>query len=326
MLRLRGSFAGNARLNPLLDRTLSPKDFDITWEIGSNPGTMFAKQLRENAADVFEFSISDYINVRDHANDRWDWIAIPVFLTKALLQLNTWTRVGSGIESAADLKSKRLAVGDYTMTAFVWFRAMVDRLYGIKPEDIHWYNQRIGGESHSVLLGLTNERPPGVSLTFLDRWDAGSEMLRAGELDAACATGVDFDLNASHVRRLFPDRGRAFLADFYGAAGFCPVNHTVVLKRQVAEENPWLPAALYEAFEAAKKDALRRDPEARRILRDGGDPQWEASVFGHDPYPSGLAANRGMLEMLVAQVHRDGLISKPVGDVSQLFHESVRGT
>src|SRR5581483_6571827 len=113
---------------------------------------------------------------------------------------------------------------------------------------------------------------------------------------------------------------------FYRAVGFVPVNHTVVLQRRVAEQNPWLPEALFEAFERGKQDAFRRDAVARRVFREGGDPEWEASVFGADPFPSGLAANRAMLEMCAAQVYRDGLIRKPVNDVAQLFWESVRST
>ena len=163
MLTLKGAFSTNPRSVPLVDGAVQVKGVDIHWETTfKNPGELFAAQLRDNAFDVFEFSISDYVNVRSRPSARWQWTAIPIFLSRALLQLNTWVNVQSGITGAGDMKGKRLAVADYTQTAFVWFRAMVDRLYGIQGRDIAWYNGRIGNESHSVLLGLQDDPPPGV--------------------------------------------------------------------------------------------------------------------------------------------------------------------
>jgi 4,5-dihydroxyphthalate decarboxylase len=132
MLTLKGAFSTNPRSAPLVDGAVQVKGVDIHWETTfKNPGELFAAQLRDNSFDVFEFSISDYVNVRSRPSARWQWTAIPIFLSRALLQLNTWVNVRSGIMGAGDMKGKRLAVADYTQTAFVWFRAMVDRLYAV---------------------------------------------------------------------------------------------------------------------------------------------------------------------------------------------------
>ena len=79
------------------------------------------------------------------------------------------------------MKGKRLAVADYTQTAFVWFRAMIDRLYGIQSRDIAWYNGRIGNESHSVLLGLKDDPRQGFPSPSSNREDEANEMLQSGE-------------------------------------------------------------------------------------------------------------------------------------------------
>jgi 4,5-dihydroxyphthalate decarboxylase len=221
------------------------------------------------------------------------------------------------------MKGKRLAVADYTQTAFVWFRAMIDRLYGIKSRDIAWYNGRIGHESHSVLLGLKDDPPPGVSITFLTREDQANEMLQAGELDAANATNIPIDTKSANVRPLFPDGGRGFMEEFYRTAGFTPVNHLVGIQQRVVEENPWLPEALFDAFERSKQEAYRRDPAARLVLRKEAGLEPGESVFGPDPYVSGLSKNRAMLSLIVEQLLKDGLIRDPVA-VDELFWESVR--
>jgi hypothetical protein len=49
------------------------------------------------------------------------------------------------------------------------------------------------------------------------------------------------------------------------------------------------------------------------------------SVFGPDPYVSGLAKNRAMRSLSVEQLLKDGQIRYPVS-VEQLFWESVRGS
>ncbi len=325
MLKLKGAFSPNPRSAPLVEGTVKVEGAEIDWEIIQSPGDLFAKQLRENCFDVFEFSISDYVNVRSRATTRWEWTAIPIFLSRALLQLNTWVNVKSGITSASDMKGKRLAVGDYTQTAFVWFRAMVDRLYGIQSQDIAWYNARVGKDSHSVLLGLKDEPPPGVSITFLNRLEEANELLQSGAIDAANGRSIPIDTKSPNVRALFPDGGRDFMEEFYKTVGFTPVNHTVGIQQRAVVENPWLPEALYDAFERSKQEAYRRDPANRLILRADAGLELADSVFGQDPYVSGLAKNREMLTMTVDQLLKDGLIRDRIA-VENLFSESVHGS
>jgi 4,5-dihydroxyphthalate decarboxylase len=326
MLRLKGAFSNNPRSAPLVQGAVQIKGVDIQWATKfRNPGELFAAQLRDNAFDVFEFSISDYVIVHSRPSTHWQWTAIPIFLSRALLQMNTWVHVRSGITGVADMKGKRLAVADYTQTAFVWFRAMIDRLYNIQSRDIAWYNGRAGNQSHAVLLGLKDNPPPGVSITYLSREDEANEMLQRGELHAVNAQNIPVDTKSPNVRPLFPDGGRAFMEEFYRAVGFTPVNHLVGIQRHVVEENPWLPEALFDAFERSKEEAYRRDPATRLIFRGETGMEAGASVFGSDPYLSGLSKNRAMLSMTVVQLLKDGLIRDRL-DVDELFWETVRGS
>src|SRR5262249_5132521 len=227
---------------------------------------------------------------------------------RAWLKLNTGVKVGWGIRGAGDMEGKRLAVADYTQTAFVWFRAMIERLYGIQSRDIAWFNGRIGKESHSMLLGLKDDPPPGVSITFLTREAEANEMLQSGELDAANATNIPIDTKSPNVRPLFPDGGRGFMEEFYRTAGFTPVTHLVGIQQRVVEENPWLPEALFDASERSKQEAYRRDPAARLVLRKESGVEQGESVFGAGPYVSALSESRMMLSLIVEQLLKDGLI------------------
>src|SRR5262249_36349049 len=176
-----------------------------------------------------------------------------------------------------------------------------------------------------VLLGLKDDPPPGVSITFLTREDEANEMLQSGELDAANATNIPIDAKSPKVRPLFPDGGRGFMEEFYRTARFTPVNHRVGIQQRVAEESPCVSEVRSDACERSKQEAYRRDPAARLVLRKESGVEQGESVFGPDPYVSGLSKNRAMLSLIVEQLLKDGLIRNHIA-VDKLFWESVRGS
>ena len=99
------------------------------------------------------------------------------------------------------------------------------------------------------------------------------------------------------------------------------------MQRRILEREPWVAMALYEAFERSKREAYRRAREAQAayLLFPGDDFDQQAAVFGDDPYPSGLAANRRMLAMAGQESFEEGLIKQPP-DVDSLFWDTVRST
>lgn len=310
-LRLRGTFSPNPRVAPLVDGTIQPTGLEIDWE-SAEAGDLHERHLRDSAHDVFEFSISNYIVTRERARDLWDWMMIPVFASKATLGLDTLVNVNAGIETGADLAGKNFGIPDYTMTAGLWFRAQLRELWGIRPQDIHWHVGRQGEQSHGRQMGFDTDPPRGVTLHWTGAGQV-NELLQNGGLDAAFpAADVPIDTTTGRVRRLFPDGGRAFMANFQSSAGFLPVNHVVLVQRRLVEKEPWVAEALFEAFGAAKREAYRRDRTAAGILRTGNDDvEAQAETFGVDPYPYGLAANLPMLAMATHQSNLDGLTAKP---------------
>jgi 4,5-dihydroxyphthalate decarboxylase len=325
VLKLRGAFSQNPRLAPLLDGTVKLDGIEIEWELGT-PGPMFHRHLKDNEFDVFEFSLSDYMIVHDrpHLRER-GWTAIPIFLSRAFLALNSYVNVHSGVETLADLKGKSFGIPDFTMTAGLWMRAMIDELYGVRAQDVAWYNGRPFETSHGVLMGLDKD-PPRVQITWLDRGALVNEKLHSGEIAAAYGDASDVQITEDQdVARLFHDGGKSFVEDFYRKTGFTPVNHTVVVQQRILEREPWAAMALYDAFERSKQEAYRRDPQRAYMLFAGTDRDAQAATFGPDPYPSGLTANRAMLQMAAKQSFEEGLTHNPA-EIDNLFWESVRTT
>jgi 4,5-dihydroxyphthalate decarboxylase len=256
---------------------------------------------------------------------RWNWLAIPIFLSKAVPALGTQVREGAGITTVADLRSKRFGLPDFSMTGAVWFRAMLAQLYGIKPQEITWFVGRPRELCHDLVLGVAETLAPEISATWLLEAGGLERMLAAQELDAAFLGGTTaIAAGATRLAPLFPDGGQAFFGEFFAAAGFLPVNHAVMIRRRVVEEHPWVAEALYEAFEASKHAAYRQDPTSALVFPNS-EPGGQLARYGPDPFPSGIAANRAMLDMVARQSWTEGLTRKRA-DIDALFFAPLRGS
>jgi 4,5-dihydroxyphthalate decarboxylase len=325
MLQLRGTFSPNPRLEPLLDGAVKPEGIEVQFESGQ-AGELHERHLRDNAFDVFEFSISHYMMTREHPG-KWEWTALPIFFSKAFMTLVAQVNVNSGIETAADIKGKRFGVPDYSMTAALWFRAMLRALYGTRTADNSWVIGRTKEHSHAALIGIDEEDlPKSIPISWATRRGEINELLQAGRIDVAYPAGeeVALDTSTGKLRALFPDGGRAFVQAFVEKTGFAPVNHTVVVQRRIVEENPGAAEALFDAFERSKQEAYRRNPSAAALF-PRQPLAGQADVFGADPFPSGVKANLPMLQMATGQSVEDGLAPKPI-DVEELFWPSLRST
>jgi 4,5-dihydroxyphthalate decarboxylase len=321
MLKLRAAFSPNPRIVPLVEGEVKPRDIELDFTMGG-AGELFEWHLQGSDCDVFEFSISHHMTVMERNDPRWDWLAMPMFLSKAVPALRTVVRDGAGIETAADLRGTRFGLPDFSMTGGVWLRAMLDRLYGIKPQDMTWFVGRPREVCHDLVLGIRDTLAPGISATWLLEEGSLQRLLAAGELDAAFLDGgTDFGGN---VHPLFDDGGQELFAAFFDATGFLPVNHAVMIRRRVVEENPWAAEALYDAFETSKQTAYRRDPTSALVF-PSADRGPQVARYGADPFPCGLAANRPMLETVARQSQAEGLTTRPV-DVESLFFPSLRQT
>jgi 4,5-dihydroxyphthalate decarboxylase len=324
-LKLRCAFSMNPRVLPLADGTVRVRGCELEFAFDSPPN-WFERHLRDSAFDVFEFSLAHYLITRDRPRPQWDWVGIPVFLSKALAAFRSVVNIHSGIQDVQDLRGKRFGIPDFTMTAGLWLRAMLRDVHGIQPADLEWFVGRSRTHSQGVLLGIDEQPLLNIRLRWLYEAGALDRLLRAAELDVAYATDEEpIDESDPVLRPLFPDGGRALVGDFFARRGFVPANHTLLVQRRLTEEHPWLPEALYEAFEASKHEAYRRDPSTRYIfpVEDAQDAAEQAERYGEDPFASGLAANRDMLVQAAEQSVLEGTISQ-VPPIDELFHPAVR--
>jgi 4,5-dihydroxyphthalate decarboxylase len=230
------------------------------------------------------------------------------------------------------------------MTAALWMREFLKELHGITPEEITWYSGRTRELSQGGILGLDRTPPAGVDLHWLTEERALDEMLDKGEIDAAYGVAPGHHTEPAglrpidryggtpiqgnpRIRRLLPDSGQQVVADYHRRTGVLPSNHMVVVKSSVVDKFPRVALELLQAFQKSKELAYQWSKEMSRayLLFEGEDFKRQADLFGADPYPLGLNANRGMLERLARASFEQGLTRK-LACVDDLFHPSTRDT
>lgn len=342
-LKLTVGFSPNPRIQPLIEGAVKPQNIELDFVL-SHPGELFYRNLKYDEFDVFEMSISDYLISRERREKgRWQWSALPVFLSKAFMWLNLFVHTGAKINQLGDLKGKRVGIPDYPMTAALWMRILLKELYGVKPTDIFWHVGRLKELSHGGLLGLDRNPPPGISLSWLTEEQTFDLMLDRGELDAAYGFlpgpggeksfrsidrygGTPIDGNP-RIKKLFKDGGRGVIVEYVKRTGVIPANHMVAVQNRLLEENPWVALELYKAFQRSKEAAYERarQSEGAFYLFPGEDRQRQAAIFGIDPYPLGLRDNKKMLETVFQSSSEEGLTNR-TATAEDIFYRTTLDT
>lgn len=334
MSKLTLSFisAFNERVQPLMDGTIQAEGLEFIPTY-SHPAETFWRQLKFQEFDISEMSLSSYLIARSRGSDM---VALPVFPSRRLFHTELAVHADSGVKQPGGLAGKRLGVAEYQQTAALWTRGILEHDFGVSQYKVDWYMERSEELSHGGATGFTP--PPGISFHRIPADKSLASMLVHHELDAAAVAGpwsrapnvMDRSSRIpgsggdwSKVKPLFSDR-MAEAARFVKMHGFVPVNHAYIIRGDVYRKHPWVAFNLYTAFVKAKALAqeklLERIPSALFFNREYLAMTRE--IFGDDPFPYGLKANRPMLETLTAYSLEQGLTPKKM-KAEELFAEST---
>jgi 4,5-dihydroxyphthalate decarboxylase len=168
-----------------------------------------------------------------------------------------------------------------------------------------------------------NVIPDGVSITAGPEGKDESDLLESGEVDALFHAAEPRAYIESHPKivRLFPDY-RLVERAYFAKTRIFPIMHAVAIKRDVAQQNPWLAEAVFNAYSRSKQINYEYMANAAWIY---GSLPWFAQEFdetralmGDNYYSYGIAPNRNTLKTLFRYSHQQGLSSR-ILTIEELF-------
>src|SRR3954465_8261355 len=203
------------RTQALIDARVKIEGVDELTYLALRPGETFWRMLNHEEFDASEMSLSSYTILRSEGDTRF--IAIPVFPSRVFRQNALYVRADSPLRTPADLKGKRIGVGDYQMTAAVWTRGFLQHEYGVPPQDATW------GVGRPI---PARAKPKDGRIDTLAAGQTLEAMLERGDLDALMTVMIPPALGKT-LRRLIPDFRDGFLA-YYRETRIFPIMHTLV--------------------------------------------------------------------------------------------------
>jgi 4,5-dihydroxyphthalate decarboxylase len=315
-LRLTLACGPYDRTLALQDGTIKPDGIELTY-VARQPAEIFWRMLQYQEFDVSEMSLSNYTSLVDRGDA--PFIAIPVFPSRVFRHGYIFVNANKGIKTAADLIGKRGGVPEYTMTAAVYIRGLLEHEYGVKPSQVEW----VQGRAERIQRTL----PPDVKVTQGTPGEDLGDLLERGDIDFLITANnpVSFRRGAGAVQRLFPNY-KELEIDYYRRTKIYPIMHTVVIRRDIYDAHPWVALSLYQAFAAAKERCYR-------LIAETGSAKatlaWlqsaieeEQEVFGPDWWAYGVNATRPSIDALLQYSHEQGLTDRRLG-VDELFAPST---
>ena len=269
---------------------------------------VFGRMIAERAYEACEFSLANYILLKDRGAD---WLfAIPVFPYRDFRQNTLFVRRDSELAGPAQLRGKRIGVEDYSMTAAVWLRGFLNEEYGVDWREVQW---------HCDARQPRFTAPAEVNITLVS--EDLENLLLEGKLDAIMSFGPRDELlpaDKRQLRRLIP-QAEAVERDYFQRTGIYPINHCVVIRKDVLERAPGLAQTLFRAYAESKASAYKRKLGA--TLVPWGERRWKETfdAFGGDPLPYGLTKlNRKVIVKLAEYLFDQKWIAR-VPDIDALF-------
>ena len=321
MKKLQLSFACGLydRMQPLYTGEVTPDGIDLNFIAIDDARAIFDRMAGGREFDASEFSSSEF--VQRFANRQCPFVAIPVFPSRAFRMGYIAVNRKSGIRSPKDLEGKRVGVPLYTMTAAIFIKGLLQHEFGVDLSKIRWLQgamNQAGAHGSPTVLPLLKE----VAIENNSSNKSLGQLLAAGELDATLGAVLPDEIRTNpDVVRLFANYVEID-SDIYRRTKIYPIMHLVAIRKEVYEKYPFVATSLYDAFVKAKTSALTRmfNLGALRymtpfLMREVDDIY---RVFGGDPWPYGIEANRPTLEALVCYQQDQGLIAAPV-KVDDLF-------
>ncbi len=304
------------RTRALMDGSVKPEGIALDFESPRQVGQIMERMVRDGAYDVAEIGWTYYLRTLELSGA--PFIAIPVFPNRIFRHSAIFVNRASGIMRPQDLAGRKVGeLHRYGHDAGIWAKGVLSDEYGVAAQSmVHFVGglDRPQGPDWAPLAP-----PPGVEIRELGPGQTLDAMLVAGEIDALFTAWLppSFVKGSPNVARLFPDY-ETVERDWFRRTRIFPMMHTVVIRRDVYEQNRWIARALMEAFDKAKARAIEEYRIAESFFGATFMVPWLPAVLeenralmGDDAWAYGINdANRRTLETYLRYHAEQGLSTR----------------
>jgi len=304
------------RTRLLADGTVKIEGADAAFHSARIVTEIFEAMVRDRAYDVSELGMTYFL--RTFEDGASPFLAIPVFPVRSFRHGAIYINKASGIQRPQDLAGKRIGeLALYGHDAGVMPKGILSDDYGVRPEQSRWI---VGGIDFPMdpIDFVPHPVPAGVEVEWAGKDVDLGQMLEAGEIDALIAADVPRCVleGSPRVGRLFEDY-EAVERDYYRRTGVFPIMHAVVVKRELADEQPDLIRAIYQGFCRAKDGMAEQYVKGMTFNNMTMMLPWltrligeNKALLGEDWWPYGVGANRAALDAILRYHHEQGLTQR----------------
>jgi len=279
---------------------------------------IFARAFDDQAYDITELSFSNYLYLKSTGS--CPYVGLPVFPSRSFRHSAIFIRTDRGIRGPRDLAGRIVGVREFSMTAALVARGILEDDYGLRAADVRWrYGPAYVGDSDPIVRMI----PHGIELEMLTDGSNLSDALRDGAIDALVAYKPPpaFLNGEPNIGRLFVDY-EAIEGDYARRTGIFPIMHLLGIHREIAEHDPGLCLRVCDAFEASRRYAVERTNECQAPFTSlpwaPNEAERSRQVLGDNFWSYGVDANRPALEALCRYSYAQGIATRPV-IVDELF-------
>jgi 4,5-dihydroxyphthalate decarboxylase len=300
------------RMQALESGAVAPDGIELRYIPIQSPPEIFARMIKTRSFDVAEMSAAHYMIMR--ARGALPFVAIPVFPSRLFRHGYIFVNRKAGIGAPKDLEGKRVGIQEYRMTAALWIRGILADEYGVDCATFQWFEGGVNvPRPPDETMDLRPLKPPSLRLIPADA--TLSDMLADGEIDAYVGSRIPDSLRTSpDVARLFPDY-RARERDYFRKTGIFPIMHTLVVREALLAEHPWVARSLFDACAASKRvalDAMHAESHPYILPWAPAATDEIDALFGGDPWPYGIDANRTTLEAMARYLYEQHFLARPI--------------
>src|ERR1700760_1247295 len=179
----------------------------------------FKPMVREQAFDVSELAIVTYLMAKSFGKPM---VLLPDVVVARGQHGYALYNAKRGTLAPSDLNGKRVGIRSFTTTTGAWLRGILANDHGVDLNSIDWITFE---DAHvAEFIDTTKRAPAGKQIV---------QMLLDGELDAILGEKVEHP----DLKPLFADV-KAEEARWFAKHAVKPINHMVVVSRELSERHP----------------------------------------------------------------------------------------